>query len=350
MADHAAEGGDDNDVFVYMGGNQVVPRDVTHAIVDPSVDTIRRKAFSNCRHLVYVEMHDGVKIIEVGAFEFCWSLIGINLLGVRVIESDAFADCRALEDVEFGNKLDKIGSMAFRRTFLGHIKIPKVREIRAYAFANCEQLTDADLSEDLQSVGNYVFWGCPLLRRIALPLKDGLFYDSVFNGCHDLSTVDLVGGIHKTISSLLLESWRDEMNKEIDRINQTLPNTYSYNTTALIEGWILRILRKVRDFKAEHYLLLKEAISLLELALWKANLINNGKEEGEHPAKKAKIIDECGDTSAKAAGISKEPKSDDVNTARRAARVTCGADIIIKNVLPFLNDNDEFPLRNHVES
>ena len=37
---------------------------------------------------------------------------------------------------------------------------------------------------------------------------------------------------------------------------------------------------------------------MLELALWKANLIKNDKEEGEHPAKKAKIADECGDTSA----------------------------------------------------
>ena len=254
----------------------------------------------------------------------------------------------ALEGVEFGNKLDKIGSSAFRRTFLRHIKIPKVRVIEAYAFANCEQLTDADLSEDLQSVGNYVFWGCPLLRRIALPLKDGLFYDSVFNGCHDLSTVDLVGGIHKTISSLLLESWGDQMNEEINRINQTLPNTYSYNKTALIEGWILRILRKVRDYKVEHYLLLKEAISLLELALWKANLIKNDGEEGEEkqPAKRAKIIEECEDTSVKAVGTVEGAKGDS-NTARRAARVTCGADIIIKNVLPFLNDNDVFPLLNH---
>jgi hypothetical protein len=28
----------------------------------------------------------------------------------------------------------------------------------------------------------------------------------------------------------------------------------------------------------------------------------------------------------------------------------CGADIIIKNVLPFLNDGDEFPLINHEAS
>ena len=41
MADHAVEdGGADDDVFVYMGGDQEVPQHVTHAIVDRSVDTI----------------------------------------------------------------------------------------------------------------------------------------------------------------------------------------------------------------------------------------------------------------------------------------------------------------------
>ncbi len=70
MADnHAAEGGIDDNVFVYMGGDQEVPEDVTHAIVDRSVDTIRARAFMNCRHLISLEMHDGVKIIEHGSFE-----------------------------------------------------------------------------------------------------------------------------------------------------------------------------------------------------------------------------------------------------------------------------------------
>ena len=135
------------------------------------------------------------------------------------------------------------------------------------------------------------------------------------------------------------------MNEEVDRINQVLPDTLGFNTekTVEIQEWIERILQRMEHYKAEHYALLKEAISLLELALWKANLIKNDGEEGEEkqPAKRAKIIDECGDTSAKAVDAGEEASYND--DARRAARVTCGADIIIKNVLPFLNDNDEFP-------
>ena len=139
------------------------------------------------------------------------------------------------------------------------------------------------------------------------------------------------------------------MKDEIDRINRVLPSAPTDEKTEEIQRWTRRVIERTEHYKAEHYALLKEAISLLELALWKANLINNGEEKGEHPAKKAKIIDECGDKSAKAVGTVEGAKSD-IDAARRAARITCGGDIIIKNVLPFLNDNDVFPLQNHHEA
>ncbi len=341
MADHAVEGGN-NDVFVYMGGDQVVPRDVTHAIVDRSVDTIRVRAFYGCRSLVSIVMHDGVELIEYMAFYNCPSLKRINLSGVRVIQSGAFAYCSALENVEFGNKLETIWNGAFSYcSSLRNIKIPKMREIKASGFSFCDQLTDVELSEDLGKIRWGAFKNCPRLRRIALPLKAEILpYDEVFNKCHTLSQVDLIGGIHKTISSLHLESWRIAMNDEIDRINQTLPNIGSYDKTESIREWITIILQRIEHYKAKHYALLKEAISLLELALWRAALRKQEREEHsldeKQPAKRAKIIEECG-----AVGTEEGSKSD-VDAARRAARVTCGADIIIKNALPFLNYDVEF--------
>jgi hypothetical protein len=48
-----------------------------------------------------------------------------------------------------------------------------------------------------------------------------------FDGCVELTTVDLIGWmIHKTIPYLSLQLWRNEMNQEINRINQILPNTH----------------------------------------------------------------------------------------------------------------------------
>jgi len=47
-----------------------------------------------------------------------------------------------------------------------------------------------------------------------------------FNHCDNLITVDLVGGVNKTISSLLLQSWKDDLNAEIGFVNELLPNTH----------------------------------------------------------------------------------------------------------------------------
>ena len=62
---------------------------------------------------------------------------------------------------------------------------------------------------------------------------------------------------------------------------------------------------------------MKEAMTLLELALWKAKLDESHKEDSlkEPKTKRAKI---------------------DSGIIRKERRVTCGANIIIKNVLPFL--------------
>jgi hypothetical protein len=317
MADHADDG-DDIDVFVYMGGDQEVPRDVTHIRIHRSVKIITRGAFQHCRNLVSIEMHDGVEIIEYAAFEYCKSLRRIKLPGVRIIERLAFFYCTKLADVEFGDKLETIGSSAFASTALRTIKILKVRVIEFSAFAGCEQLMEAELSGDLESIGYYAFGGCRRLRHIAIPLKENLLEDnSVFSSCENLSQVDIVGGFHNTISSLLLESWRQGMKDGIDRINQDLPNTPKGKTT-LIGIWMRSVLDRIDHYKSEHYVLLKEFTTLLELALWKAKLDESQYERSirsDQHTKKATI---------------------DVKAARQEKRITSGANIVIKNVLPFL--------------
>ena len=177
------------------------------------------------------------------------------------------------------------------------------------------------MSEDLEAIER-AFSRCPRLRRIALPLKNNLLGRGVFDDCHNLSQVDLVGGIHKTVSSLLLESWRNEMNDVINEINYLLPNTTTHEKTTVIRHWIERVIRRIEHYKTEHYALLKEFTTLLELALWKIKLDEEFgealiKEDNESDAtKKAKI---------------------DMKAARQEQRITSGANIVIKNVLPFLN-------------
>ncbi len=110
------------------------------------------------------------------------------------------------------------------------------------------------------------------------------------------------------------------MNEEIQRINQILPGTVHYEMTDVVRQWIQSVKSRFDRYKAEHRVLLMDVATLLELALWKAKLDDFKVEDDkcsaeENTARKAKI---------------------DVGEARKEARITSGADIIIKNVLPYL--------------
>jgi hypothetical protein len=321
----------DDNIFVYLGGDQVVPDDVTHVIIDRSVKIIPRGAFRLREQLVSVKMHEGIEKVEEDAFIGCRFLRGkIKLLGVREIQEEAFYSCRALTDVQFDDELETIKKSAFRYCeSLQTIIMSSVRIIEAGVFEDCEQLTDVEFGCNLETIQQHAFYTCSNLRRIAIPLKDDMFplhalheRYTQFDDCLNLETVDLVGGIHKAVSSLLLDCWQTEMIAEIDRINQDLPSTYSWEKAGAIRTWIRRVIDRMEHYKAEHYRLLKEDMTLLELALWKAKL---DEKEGDNSNQKVQ---------AKRAKV-------DVESVRKERRIKSGADIIIRNVLPFLQLSEE---------
>jgi hypothetical protein len=321
MADHADDGDGDN-IFVYRGGR--VPQHITHVLIDRSIDEIEKYAFDGCRQLSQVDTHDGIRKIGSSAFYQCYSLRRINIESVVEIGYGAF-NCESLESVEFGDRLETIGKNAFGGCSLKHLKLPSIIAIRQSAFSKCTSLIDVEISERLETIGRQAFWNCERLQRVAIPLKRDLFefceifqrYDQFF-GCAQLTTVDLVGGIHKTVASLQMESWRTKMIAEINRINHVLPNTHAREKTDEIQQWMEGIMDKMHHYKAAHCMYVREGITLLELALWKAKLGEKEDEDdksAERQTKKAKV---------------------DSESARKERRITCGADIVIKNVLPFL--------------
>eukprot|EP00984_Skeletonema_dohrnii_P012925 scaffold5293_cov112-Skeletonema_dohrnii-CCMP3373.AAC.1 len=62
--------------------------------------------------------------------------------------------------------------------------------------------------------------------------------------------------------------------EEINRINEILPHTDSQGKTSTIQQWIESVIQRIECYKVEHLQLLKEAMALLELALWKAKLFD----------------------------------------------------------------------------
>jgi hypothetical protein len=312
--------GGGNDIFVYTGGEQRVPDDVKRVQIAENVDTILAETFRDREELIAVEGHDKIKKIEECAFIGCYRLrLVAKMRGVVEIKQYAFSSCWELSDIDF-TKLEIIGEGAFLNCrSLRSINMPSIRRVGQCAFMRCVQLTDAVFGKDLERIEENIFYECTALGQIVIPLKYGLIIrNNTFNRCSNFSRVDAVaGGIHKTISSLHLESWRNEMHGEIERINQTLPNTPDYKAVA-IQQWIERVLQRIEHYRTKHLILLKEAMTLLELALWKAKLLNEADEKKCNVnvvTKKAKI---------------------DVQSARKEHRVTCGASIVIKNVLPFL--------------
>ena len=277
-----------NDIFVYTGGQ--APRHVVNAIIDESVEEIDDDAFSYNEHLKSVVCHDGVLKVGNGSFEYCFSLQRVKMSGVKIIEDGAFFDYRSLVDVEL-DKLETVGDNVFDEcNSLQRVKLPKVKTIGRCAFMD-SGVEELEFGEDLETIGSGAFRGSKL-RRIAIPLKDGLFQLNVsdemfefdyghgtytqFHDCPNLATVDLVGGIHKTVASLHLESWRDEMNEEIQRINQVLPSTAHDKKSDETRRWMQSVSRKIDRYKAEHRTLLKEVTTLLWLE-WVDNLqlLNN---------------------------------------------------------------------------
>lgn len=296
-ADQAVE----DDIFVYTGGQ--APQHVVNVIIDRSVREIEEHAFGLCPNLRSVEFHrgvlrvkrwafsaskltqihmPGVEVIETYAFVGFMALRNVTMPSVRILGEKAFHGCKSIEVLD----LPRLEETSFR-TFEGcislrRIAMPLIKTIGDGTFYDCEQLEELDLPVGLVRIGIDATMGCVNLRRIVTPLKSDMLCSVVYNDyserygqfdcCDKLTTVDLVGGIHQTVSSLLLECWRDEMREEINRINLILP--YSTGDKALtIQTWIESLIKRIECYKVGHQNILKWATHMLELALWKVKIV-----------------------------------------------------------------------------
>eukprot|EP00986_Skeletonema_menzelii_P005311 scaffold1907_cov142-Skeletonema_menzelii.AAC.1 len=250
-------------------------------------------------------MHDGIEGIGKEAFMNCISLPMIDIINVKVVGEMAFSRCGNLMSLENSERLAKIGVQAFLDcSSLGHINLPSVCVIEASGFAGCTNMTDATLGKHIEAIEISAFYYCTSLRRLRFELGDNdisIASDS-FDCCRQLIFIELVGNIHKAISSLGLKQWQDDMNHEVNRINHLLPNIHASQKTAELSQWVDTVQSKIACYK------LKENTSLLELALWKATTLDIG---------------ECGSV-----------------WERQTFRISCGAAVVIPNVLAFIEATD----------
>ena len=145
--------------------------------------------------LIVFESPCHVKYICDYCFEYCTSLgsiEGLNLPeSIETIGHSAFYGCTGLRSVNLGSNLKSIGSSAFELCeSLESITLPKsLKVIRENAFRNCA---------DYDSWGNFMGSGLQ-----SVEFEDGVdfytngvygFYNNVFWGCANLSSVKLPNG------------------------------------------------------------------------------------------------------------------------------------------------------------
>eukprot|EP00984_Skeletonema_dohrnii_P016876 scaffold7561_cov227-Skeletonema_dohrnii-CCMP3373.AAC.9 len=277
--------------YIYYNGTGAVPPGVTRVRIDESVTVIRAQAFYGNRNIEEVDFHIGVKSVGGWAFADCLYLRRVIMRGVKVIEGWAFMGCKALVIVEC-DKLERIVEGAFGCCkSLESINLQSAKIIERYAFDGCEALAKIKFSDKLESIRVGAFADCTSLERITIPLKDDMITeDHTFQGCENLKHVDLVEGeLHETIAALLLEEWRNDMNEEINSINQILPTAPAGNLVhagnvyrrdaggkaRAIRMWIRSVLDKIIQYKAQHQHILEEAAATLKLTLPQDIVIKN---------------------------------------------------------------------------
>lgn len=161
-----------------------------------SLTTIGNFAFVDCDALVAIYIPDNVVFIGLGAFSFCAGLQSIKVSStnpnyssqngilynktktsliqyavaredsditilptVRYVEDYAFNNCKAVETVQFHDRIVSVGNNAFNGCInLKSIIIPSgVQSIGAYTFYSCTSLQGVTLPKSVKSIGTYAF-------------------------------------------------------------------------------------------------------------------------------------------------------------------------------------------------
>ena len=325
---------DGNDIvpFHYTDG-KVIPKNATHVTIDSSVrrlcDWLLDPSISNCYNirLTTAELPEGLESIGDFAFSRCVSLTQINIPStVKVIGNRAFGDCLRLESVVLPQGLEQLGELAFIgcSSLLSITIPPMIKAIEKYTFNGCASLRDVYLSEGLESIGDEAFSLCPFLRHISIPptvkeISPHTFGDDFGTGVNiffrvrrNLERVQFCDYVEEFVSGESIRYWWKH------GVTERSLETYNFLVRCNIPARLLllgvmrwqatihEMLRRIPstfmalddyfntiDSTLVAYESLPDALSLLELAIWKSKILEQQKSE-KHDMSKSQCRIECG--------------------------------------------------------
>ena len=308
-------------VFEYTGIEEKsdIPRDVTIVRFHSSVIEVDDYMFRECRQLKEVILNEGLQKIGDSSFSYCSALGHIKLPSTVIeIGEGAFYNCGNLRKLVLNEGLQKIGNRSFHSCYkLEHINLSfTVTELGQSAFCGCHNLMTVILNvnnEALQTIGKYAFASCLSLESITIPPTVTDIRESTFFNCPRLREVELHERIQK-ISSTAFESCSSLERFTFPTLSARLDTISQAGKYENVENRIDGIRRSVERRSSElfvsearvgpnwkrtrvilgridqflTYYELKEATTLLELAIWKSKI---DQAEVKHVNRDAHRID-----------------------------------------------------------
>ena len=294
-------------VFEYTGREEQkdIPKDVTIVRFDSSAEEVGESMFKGCEQLKKVVLNEGLKKIGFRSFYYCNKLVHLNLTSTLLkISERAFYNCVNLREVVFNEGLQTIGDYAFYNCkLLESIRLPStVTEIGDSAFYKCDNLRGVVLNETLQTIRISAFAHCTSLEGIIIPHTVTEISHNTFYNCRNMRVVGLHEGIKKiglhafegwsslerfTFPTLSSRLWtitlagQTEVENKIDHIPGLVRRgSELFIPTSIPLFGIIRyggnwkIVKEVlgRIDQLLTYYELREATTLLELAMWKSKI------------------------------------------------------------------------------
>lgn len=153
------------DAVLYLNGNPV-----SEVSIAGTIRTIKPFTFQGIRTLTKVTIGEGVRTLSDNVFKDCSALAVVSLpQSVDSIGLNVFSGCSALTAITLPGKIGTIRGGTFSGSGLRSIVIPDaVKIIDNQAFYNCKSLQEVEIGTGIRTLYLMVFDGCDAIRKVTV--------------------------------------------------------------------------------------------------------------------------------------------------------------------------------------
>ncbi|KAL7539903.1 hypothetical protein ACHAXR_011505 [Thalassiosira sp. AJA248-18] len=268
-------------------------RDLRQLVLNEGLRQIGERAFADCSSLESINVPSTLSEVGDHTFRDCIKLKVVVLnKGLLKIGQYAFDNCTSLEGIKFPSTLSEIGSHAFwgSRNLRQLVLNEGLRKLGHYAFAYCKSLESIKFPSTLCEIGKYALWSCINLQEVVLNGGRQKFGRGAFAECSSLEIFKFpnISTRLKAIPHAAQTEVESKINEIPDFVLSGGDILISVTATSSPSNWEGHSGNLDRIIGLVTYYELKEATTIFELALWKANIDIDNNLVGK-TVKRAKI-------------------------------------------------------------